>query len=79
MRQIDDDTISLEWTTDDVKLQLKNRGQENSLTNDECRDVLHRLLHKHDATIGVSWDVMDVYINDELSRKENNANHKSTN
>ena len=66
MRQIDDDTISLEWTTDDVKLQLKNRGQENSLTNDECRDVLHRLLHKHDATIGVSWDVMDVYIDYEL-------------
>ena len=76
MRQIDDDTISLEWTTDDVKLQLKNRGQENSLTNDECRDVLYRLLHKHDATIGVSWDVMDVYIDYELSRKESNADRK---
>ena len=76
MRQIDDDTISLEWTTDDVKLQLKNRGQENSLTNDECRDVLHRLLHKHDATIGVSWDVIDASIDYELSRKESNADRK---
>tara|TARA_B100000900_G_scaffold404996_1_gene414024 strand:+ start:1199 stop:1438 length:240 start_codon:yes stop_codon:yes gene_type:complete len=79
MQQVDDDTISLEWTTDDVKLQLKNRGQENSLTDDECRNVLYRLLHKHDATIGVNWDVIDACIDYELSGKESNANHKPTN
>ena len=70
MKQIDKDTISLEWTTDDVKMQLKNRGQENALTTDECRLVLSMMLDKHDATIGVSWDVMDVYIDNEIIMKE---------
>ena len=70
MKQIDKDTISLEWTTDDVKMQLKNRGQENALTTDECRFVLCMMLDKHDATIGVSWDVMDVYIDNEIIMKE---------
>ena len=70
MKQIDDDTISLEWTTDDVKMQLKNRGQENALTTDECRYVLNMMLDKHDATIGISWDVMDVYIDRVFELKE---------
>ena len=70
MKQIDKDTISLEWTTDDVKMQLKNRGQENALTTDECRFVLSMMLDKHAATIGVSWDVMDVYIDNEIIMKE---------
>ena len=72
MKQIDKDTISLEWTTDDVKMQLKNRGQENALTTDKCRLVLSMMLDKHDATIGVSWDVMDVYIDNEIIMKNNN-------
>ena len=70
MKQIDDDTISLEWTTDYVKMQLKNRKQESKLTTDECRYVLKLMLDKHDATIGVSWDVMDVYIDRVIELKE---------
>jgi len=51
-------------------MQLKNRKQENKLTDDECRDILYRLLHKHDATIGVSWDVIDAHIEHYLSSRE---------
>ena len=68
--KIDDDTISLEWTTDDVKEQARARGLENKLTTDECRYVLNMMLDKHDATIGVSWDVMDVYIDRVFELKE---------
>ena len=69
MKQIDKDTISFEWTTDDVKEQLKSRGQESKLTTDDCRYVLNMMLDKHDATIGVSWDVMDVYIDKVIEDK----------
>ena len=69
MKVVDEDTISLEWTTDDVKMQLKNRKQENKLTDDDCRYVLNLMLDKHDATIGVSWDVMDVYIDKVIEDK----------
>ncbi len=70
MKQIDKDTISLEWTTDDVKEQLKSRGLESKLTTDDCRYILKLMLDKHDETIGVSWDVMDVYINRVIELKE---------
>ena len=70
MRVIDEDTISLEWNTDDVKEQLKSRGLENKLTTDDCRYVLKLMLDKHDETIGVNWDVMDVYINRVIELKE---------
>ena len=70
MRVIDEDTISLEWNTDDVKEQLKSRGLENKLPTDDCRYVLKLMLDKHDETIGVNWDVMDVYINRVIELKE---------
>ena len=35
MRYIDDDTISLEWTTEDVRMQLENRYEKGALNNDE--------------------------------------------
>ena len=70
MKQIDDDTISLEWTTDDVKEQARARGLDNKLTTDDCRYVLKLMLDKHDATICVSWDVMDVYIDRVIELKE---------
>ena len=74
MRYIDDDTISLEWTTEDVRMQLENRYEIGALNNDECRKVLGMLLDKHDANIGVSWDVMDVYI-DHFLREKREANN----
>ena len=70
MKVVDEDTISLEWTTDDVKEQLKSRGLESKLTTDDCRYVLKLMLDKHDETIGVNWDVMDVYINRVIELKE---------
>ena len=70
MRQVDDDTISLEWTTDDVKEQLRARGLDNKLTTDECRIVLNLMLDKHDADIGVNWNVMDVHIDRVFELRE---------
>ena len=70
MKQIDDDTISLEWTTDDVKEQARARGLDNKLTTDDCRYVLKLMLYKHDADIGVNWNVMDIYIDGVIELKE---------
>ena len=70
MKQINKDTISLEWTTDDVKEQLKSRGLESKLTTDDCRYVLKLMLDKHDADIGVNWNVMDIYIDGVIELKE---------
>ena len=38
-------------------------------TTDDCRYVLKLMLDKHDETIGVNWDVMDVYIDKVIEDK----------
>jgi len=62
-------TISLQWCVLDVKQQLKDRGKGEKLNVEECRAVLDRCLHRHDATIGLSWDVMDCHIDDILEER----------
>ena len=48
-----DDLWSL-WQVEDV------RGQRPDLTDDQCRDVLRVIDRRHDANIGINWDVIDV-------------------
>jgi hypothetical protein len=50
----EDDEISIVWSVDDVKQQC------NWLTDDQARDVLHNLKHKHDGEIGINWDVITI-------------------
>ena len=52
------DSITIKWHIDDVK------SLNESLTNEQCREVLQRAKSNHDATIGISWDVLQVYINE---------------
>mgnify|MGYP003654194346 CR=1 FL=1 len=65
----DKDTISLQWCVLDVKQQLKDRGKKEKLNVEECRAVLGRCLHRHDATMGLSWDIMDIHIDDILEER----------
>ena len=53
MQQINEDTITLEWSTDDVLEQC------DWLTKEQARHVLKQCLDKHDCNIGLSWDVID--------------------
>ena len=50
----EEDEISIVWSVDDVKEQCK------WLTDDQARDVLHNLKHKHDGEIGINWDVITI-------------------
>ena len=59
MKQIDNDTISIEWEVRDV---LERRPD---LTKKQARAVLDWLLRNHDAEIGINWDQID-YVCDLL-------------
>ena len=50
----DPDEISIVWSTEDV---LSVRPD---LTKEQAREVLYELDHSHDASIGISWDVIFV-------------------
>ncbi len=50
------DTIEISWHIDDVLMQ------DPSLTSDEARQVLDYMYHKHDANVGINWEVIDTTI-----------------
>lgn len=50
------DEISIVWCIEDIL------GQDSTLTKQEAREVLQLLERKHDAGIGINWDVIDCMI-----------------
>ena len=46
------DAIAVYWHIDDVK------SLKNDLTDEQARQILATLKHRHDASIGVNWDVI---------------------
>ena len=61
------DKIALTWTIDDVRCAIHEDGRK--ITKDQARNVLDRVLHKHDASIGVNWDVLRVWANSILDEE----------
>ena len=61
MEQIDEDTIALHWTTEDVMHEC------DWLSKDQARHVLSQCLHKHDANHGaVSYTHLTLPTNREV-------------
>ena len=50
------DEINISWHIEDVQ------SVDESLTDDEARQVLQLIKEKHDANIGVNWETIDVFI-----------------
>ena len=50
------DKISIIWGIDDV-----HHIADQELSDDEAREVLRRAEHYHDASIGINWEVLDVW------------------
>jgi hypothetical protein len=50
------------WTEEDVLGMAKERGIV--LTKEQAGEILDRMDHKQDASIGISWDTIDAYLND---------------
>lgn len=58
----DPDKIDITWTTDDVLAQANEDGVE--LTQEEAREILADLRRRHDASIGINWQVISTHISD---------------
>lgn len=46
--------IAIIWSIEDVLMQCP------WLSDDDAQEVLYNLEHKHDASIGINWDVIDI-------------------
>ena len=54
------DRESIGWHVSDVIDRAEQIGVE--LTETEARDILFTAIQRHDATVGLNWDVLDVHI-----------------
>lgn len=52
MLELQDDEIAIVWSVDDVLQEC------DWLTREQALEVLHNLDHKHDANIGINWEVI---------------------
>ena len=55
--EITDDEIAIIWSVEDIKTQCP------WLSDEDAYEVLCRLDHKHDASIGINWDVIGITAN----------------
>lgn len=59
-------TIAIKWGTEDVLWQAEQLDLE--LTEEQADDILESLENKHDASVGINWDVISYYIEDYLRK-----------
>lgn len=69
-RAFDPDWVAEWWHIDDVACQAESMGE--TLTEQECRDVLAMVMRKHDCCIGINWDVIEYWI-DQIVRERAEA------
>ena len=60
--------ITIWWHFSDVQERAKEIDIE--LTDDEAIEVLWLMDKYHDCNLGISWDVMDVHIDNVLADRE---------
>lgn len=57
------DAIAIIWQIDDI-ISMAESGYDKTLSDEDARDILWSIGRRHDASIGVNWDVIEVYLDD---------------
>ena len=64
---------SIVWTTDDFESraeQLEEDSEPLLFDRAKFQSTLHLMIRKHDATIGISWDTIDAYLQEYCKLQE---------
>lgn len=72
-----ENSIAIIWDIEDVRRQLEslneNYGIDLELSDDDCMEVLERIVDNHDANYGVNWDslynAIEYCFEDEIREK----------
>jgi len=62
------DEITLKWCIDDVVMLAEQKGYAVP-TLEQAREVLSLAKQNHDASVGLSWDVLEVYLDAVIQNK----------
>jgi len=70
MGQVWQDKVAIVWSVSDV-LSLAHPGDGDEwMTEDEAVQILCKAANKHDASLGITWDTLDYYVQDLKIEKE---------
>lgn len=63
---------SIKWSYEDII----ERAHDNDffLTTEQAKEVLKTVIHEHDASIGINWEVIDYWINYYISEAKREGN-----
>jgi len=64
--------LSIEWGIEDVRSCLSEED-DAALTDEDCLNILKLAAQVHDATIGMSWEVIQSVAFYYMAQKEVNA------
>ena len=64
------DKIAIVWDTEDVFTMAHPGDAEEWMTKDEAVEILCYAANKHDASLGITWDTLDYYVQELKSEKE---------
>ena len=66
-----DGYIHIKWHIDDIKAAAEQMGIASRMTDEDAREILEIVKYRHDASVGINWDVIEVHIdNHMILRKE---------
>lgn len=73
-RAFDEDWVSIWWHISDVHEQANNwdSDEPNEITDDEAREVLRLADKNHDSNIGISWEVLESWIDYVVQQRRKN-------
>jgi len=60
---------SIKWSVEDFTLYEHPRY---TINEEQAQEALERMIYKHDASIGINWDVVEYYLTEYGTLKEDN-------
>ena len=74
-----ENSICLIWCIADIKTAMQNRDHPIEITDDECMEILDEMERRHDASLGITWDTIEYYLDEFTQRKLTKLGHKIKN
>ena len=65
-----EDSIFLEWGTDDVLVDPFTGGPRTDLSREEAREILHDVNDNWEANTGVNWDLIEEYVRGYIRERD---------
>jgi hypothetical protein len=66
------DSIDSGWCIEDIRVMEEDHEvpEKERMTDEECREVLRLADRHHDASIGINWDVLQIWYDEVKDNRE---------